>query len=244
MTEKFNVVGNKEPIRQYLRKFMRFEYFKDMIDNGYFYFNRIDNYDDKYEGLLPPEIFSEGGFVHFYKQNRTSMFVTCFTKEDENFERMFKTFTPNFEEGLFFRVDIDKFRDSIIIPDQVFEGHITYFENYNQSQDIQQEVIDQCFKKRSCFDFEKEYRFIYTTNDFNLSIVDDSTPVTLDDIDYASSDDIVDNGVYNKKVELSGFDFIEEILLHPKFDLNSENSLRELLRSKQLDIKITRLKAV
>ena len=150
-----------------LWRYMDLTKFLALIINQNIYFNRADNYEDVYEGLLTKldqEKLKNNPSLEILIQRKTS-FINCWHQNDYESAAMWKLYGV-INDAIAIETDLETLTN--IIPSRIYIHKVEYIDYQTDS------IIDLCFEKtgtlnihdimaykRKSFVHEQEYRAIY-----------------------------------------------------------------------------------
>lgn len=242
MYKEHHEFSQPEDVNCKVWRYMDFTKFISLIDSKELYFNRSDNFEDKFEGMGPPFIKTEISIPQkaresitrrteainksIYLNDRKYFAISCWHQNEFESAAMWKLYLQN-SEGVAIQTTYQRLRDSFIGPEDIYMGKVDY-ENYERGILPSGYAFQAFLNKRRSFEHEKEVRAIYWDPPFN----DDGRT-----IDYTQT--TIEHG---KSISVDLTTLVEKIWVSPYADNWFLDLLTNVIKRYQLDFEVERSK--
>ena len=152
-------------------KYMSLSKFINLL-NGELYFNRVDSFEDVFEGSWPElnkkynEYMKEKGEICFDNLDmfaKKMVYVSCFHKSRYETTFMWKQYAC--DDGIAIKTSFDRLKQAFAVSDEaVYIGDVNYIDYETEYIKYVGNVFQLAMHKRKSFEFENEIRCIVMFN--------------------------------------------------------------------------------
>lgn len=148
-----------------IRRYFSFSKFVSMLVTGSLYFCRIDELEDRAEGVLPDKmrLYYGDQITEILNKERTRTFVNCWHINELESNLMWRAYSYG-EPAVAVESTVKRMQEVLRpLPDQYFPGKVKYID-FNTDQYTPHNVPANCilpvFHKRKFFESESEFRVL------------------------------------------------------------------------------------